>query len=592
MKLKIAIVAALTFAASVVRAGTVADQVDYEYLEANAERITSPIDGGEYYKVDDMLFQIPEKNFGGAYTTQWEPWPNGIVYYMFKDPSILYPVPEIDDSKKSIFLSACNEWAQNSGLTFIEGISTQGNYLIPYCGSDNSSGVGMGIGRHTISICTWSKGIVAHEIGHTLGLIHEHQRSDRNAYVTAMYENISESNRGEFSISNENIIATNYDFLSLMHYNKGAFSMNGKDTINCNIGYEIYQDDIGQHCMVSSLDRIAISKLYGGTATTCSIAVSVNDATLGSVRGGPVDVKDFDASHMTLVNPGVPITLRAVAPTMGDGEFESWEISEADCADASTATIVITPRGDCSVKANFINKVPRHTVTFTAGEGGTIQGETTQIVKEKSSTTEVTAIPNEGLQFTGWTGSVNSKLNPLTINDVTNDMTIKAEFAATELKVTDGMTLTFIATVALGGTDTAFSPKQTPILIGVKGVSLKVLSNTGTTMVVEMKTAPTAGSYKLSLKCGSSVVSTAYTVKVMAPDITNAVRSGGTSINVSGGWFGKKPTFTVNGKRAKATIRSGADGTCEATVIPPKNVTNPNQVTIKNKSGTDTANIE
>jgi len=426
------IIAAIMMLSGNVRAGTTASSIDYEYLETNADRITSPIDGREYYKVDDMLFPEKERNFGGAYSSVNALWPNGKVYYQFQ--------PDITEPQKSLFKAACQEWTYGTGLQFEEG-KGEGNYIMLWAGTDNSSICGMKGGQNPISINTWSVGVIAHEIGHTLSLFHEHQRIDRDNYVTINYNNVSNSGLGEVSSTSNwpeyYHSLTNYDFLSIMHYNRSAFSMNGQDTITCNAGYEIFQDDIGQHCMISALDRMAISSLYGGTTRTCDININVNDSSLGYVRGGPVDVKDFDATHMKLANPGVPVTLRAVST--GSGEFACWEIVNATCADASTSTIVITPNSDCSVKANF--RKAANTVSFYIASNqvscGSLSGTTIQKVYDGGSTAPVTAIANSGYAFSHWVITQNgtqstSTENPIVFNNITASITARAEFSLGE----------------------------------------------------------------------------------------------------------------------------------------------------------------
>ena len=62
------------------------------------------------------------------------------------------------------------------------------------------------------------KGIIAHEIGHLLGLIHEHQRSDRDLHVTVQWQNLKNGSESAYykmsSISYNQL----YDYTSVMHY--------------------------------------------------------------------------------------------------------------------------------------------------------------------------------------------------------------------------------------------------------------------------------------------------------------------------------------------------------------------------------------
>ena len=71
-----------------------------------------------------------------------------------------------------------------------------------------------------------------------------------------------------------------------------------------------------------------------------------------------------------------------------------------------------------------------HTVKFVAGSNGTINGTDTQSVANGASTTPVTAVANSGYAFSNWTGAnfTTSTSNPLTIANVTSDMSITANF--------------------------------------------------------------------------------------------------------------------------------------------------------------------
>jgi hypothetical protein len=63
--------------------------------------------------------------------------------------------------------------------------------------------------------------MIAHELGHVLGFFHEHQRWDRDAYLTVHYENIKPGRSSDYDwIARTNWIVTStpYDYRSIMHY--------------------------------------------------------------------------------------------------------------------------------------------------------------------------------------------------------------------------------------------------------------------------------------------------------------------------------------------------------------------------------------
>uniref|UniRef100_A0A8B9RKP8 Metalloendopeptidase n=1 Tax=Astyanax mexicanus TaxID=7994 RepID=A0A8B9RKP8_ASTMX len=96
------------------------------------------------------------------------------------------------------------------------------------------SSVGRTGGKQVVSLSTRGcvyHGIVQHELNHALGFYHEHTRSDRDRYVTINWQNIDPTMQYNFNKENTNNLNTPYDYSSVMHYGKTAFTINGLNTI-------------------------------------------------------------------------------------------------------------------------------------------------------------------------------------------------------------------------------------------------------------------------------------------------------------------------------------------------------------------------
>ncbi|XP_056614026.1 hatching enzyme 1.2-like [Triplophysa dalaica] len=106
--------------------------------------------------------------------------------------------------------------------------------------------------------------IVQHELNHALGFHHEQTRSDRDQYVKINWEFISPDMAYNFQKENTNNLNTPYDYGSVMHYGRTAFTTQaGRETITPIPDASVL---IGQTQGLSNIDILKINKLYG-----CSI---------------------------------------------------------------------------------------------------------------------------------------------------------------------------------------------------------------------------------------------------------------------------------------------------------------------------------
>ena len=506
---------ALLVIASEAFAGTAATAIDYGYLANNAQIITG-IDNREYYKLDDMLFPVPATAPEGVQSActinNIHLFQDGIVYYRFTYGTVTTPITA---DKQEIFRAAINEWAKTPGFTFIEKADAENNFIVVTDDVWNFSTVGINDPSPcaTIGINNWNIGTVAHEIGHALGLYHEHQRQDRDTYVTINTDNINPYDVGEFSIImpvRQAPLLTDYDFLSIMHYNQYAGSTGGT-TITCNAGYERYQNAIGDCCMVSALDRVGVARLYGKPEPgLCSISIEVEDSVIGSiVVGKPVGYGRIDPTLLTQANPGVPITLSldSGATTF----FGGWKADNALVDNASATSVEITPLGDCVVTATM--KVFK--TSFEGTTGSVITVEAPAAFKRKTSfgRNPKAKIGGKPAKMTGSlaakagieiTSSLTAGVYPVEIVDPSNGISKTCSITIVPPEIDEATYSN--GTLTIDGT--MFGKKPTVAVDGKKKTGKTVFNaQTGasTTTVLKLKAKPTT--VTISNKAGTATYS-------------------------------------------------------------------------------------
>jgi hypothetical protein len=102
---------------------------------------------------------------------------------------------------------------------------------------------------------------VLHEIGHTLGLIHEHNRDDRDNFVNINLRNVQYDKEWNFyKHPPGHPVTDGYCYSSVMHYPEYAFAIRSTvKTIEVKRGSQ----RIGQRTQLSSCDVTRVRKIYG-----------------------------------------------------------------------------------------------------------------------------------------------------------------------------------------------------------------------------------------------------------------------------------------------------------------------------------------
>lgn len=193
----------------------------------------------------------------GVYGSQ--PWKKGIMPVAFSST--------ITQIQKDWFIKVAQKWSIATGVSIINR-TNQPEYLNVVnrengCFSEVGSRAGE-IRTLNLGPRCWVEPTTLHEIGHALGLMHEHQRPDRNSYISIDLNNADPAIHYAFELFSTMNNATAYDFNSIMHYEQYAFSNNHKPTIIVLPKYSAFQNTIGIK-KISELDRKAIAIMYAKT---------------------------------------------------------------------------------------------------------------------------------------------------------------------------------------------------------------------------------------------------------------------------------------------------------------------------------------
>ncbi|XP_016376077.1 meprin A subunit beta-like [Sinocyclocheilus rhinocerous] len=197
-----------------------------------------------------------------------------------------------------------------------------------------------------------TKAIVEHEFLHALGFWHEQSRYDRDDYLTINFENIitgQEHNFNKYSENQTTTQDTQYDYYSVMHYDKNAFSNGNGSTIITK--RPEFQDVIGQRLDLSEYDVIELNKLYKCNSSISFLDhCSFDDESLCQMS--VCSAGDYGWQRMKSVS-GINVTDHTYLGKEQNGtsffmHFSTEGRNEGDAAKMESKTM--TPKRDCKVQ--------------------------------------------------------------------------------------------------------------------------------------------------------------------------------------------------------------------------------------------------
>ena len=201
---------------------------------------------------------------------------------------------------------------------------------------------------------------------------------------------------------------------------------------NC---YEIDQVLVDSQAVFLSGGTYTFNNVTLNHTINATFKLSIYTITAAAGSGGSISPADN-----VLVDCGSDKTFTAKPDT--GYHFTGWSGDASGTTNPLTITNITSAK---TITANFA--INTYAVNFIAGANGSITGDTSQTVNHGSSATAVTAMPDTGYHFTGWSGGeFSGTSNPLTISNITAAKTITANFAIDTFNVT-------VSSTAGGSTD-------------------------------------------------------------------------------------------------------------------------------------------
>ncbi|MCW1925403.1 M12 family metallopeptidase [Luteolibacter arcticus] len=239
------------------------------------------------------------------------PWPGGVVPYVFD--------AGLSAAQRQIYLAGLREFELAANVQFIPRTAETQHVLFKYDpqGPNRVSGSQ----PQLVEINSLRRGQICHEMGHSFGLEHEHQRPDQGLYIEVLEENIYPGNEHLFQVAAGMTPFGPYDFESVMHYGRDVLSVppGVLDTIQVKPGFSKYQLRLGNYAL-SPGDRALMAFLYGPPVVAPSpIVTTTADGGPGSLRAAIYFAQDHPSTPVTFniptSDPGHSAGIFTIKPT-------------------------------------------------------------------------------------------------------------------------------------------------------------------------------------------------------------------------------------------------------------------------------------
>lgn len=304
--------------------------------------------GNVFADLQDMQFRLRSADEKDVVS---DTWPGGRVPYFFDD--------DVTQQNRDRFREATRFWSLRANLVFEElpmKPVADADHVLVYNSTGNSATVGYAGGEQYLRMKNWSTQVVIiHEIAHTLGLIHEQCRSDRDDHVTVDIDNVLEDFKHNFRKLEGNVPQGPYDFASIMQYGLFDFAKEPtagntkKPTIRVKDPFGEFAFLCGQRRFTSYVDTAAIGDVYGRTAFADYLRIDARDWPAAKIEHRIEGLQDAakGAIYVDLAVPGPDTVSRVVVTTTsasgGDCDLYSRRVPIRQPSDWDGRTVFGSP---------------------------------------------------------------------------------------------------------------------------------------------------------------------------------------------------------------------------------------------------------
>ncbi len=255
-------------------------------------------------------------------------WPNKVVPYYIAASISLQQRQEIElalaDIESAAYISFQQSTSGGIGKIVFENVA--GDVSYSWVGKQATK-------PNTIQLSSYSsKGTIIHEVMHSLGYFHEHNRKDRDSYITVLYDNIQPEFLyafDKYNLNNEGYDRGVFDFNSIMLYSSTYFQIN-------NSVYSMVKKNgspfFAQRSGLSSGDIAGLNFIYGPKCHLTTTIASVDNQSgidyrdITTTYNNVVTFSDRSGAAVTLQYPRLIIAIRTNTIETPSGVGISYDV--------------------------------------------------------------------------------------------------------------------------------------------------------------------------------------------------------------------------------------------------------------------------